>query len=406
MKKILALLLAGCMALALCACGTPAEPADETGSGGDANASANGDTVVIGVFEPLSGDNGAGGKQEVLGMQYANAETPTVDIGGKTYNVKLEVVDNESSNDKAVSAASNLISKNVSIILGSYGSGVSIAASDTFAQAKIPAVGVTCTNPQITEGNDHYFRICFLDPFQGTVLANFAKDELKAEKVYCLGQLGNDYDQGLMNYFKQAAEKLGMECVVESFPTNNSDFTSYLTTAKNEGADVIFAPTSISYAQLIVEQAAAQGIDMPLLASDTWDSNVILGAAKGKDVKVYVTTFYAEGGNAEFEKGFKEWIKSDSTNLSNNGGNDIISAVSVMGYDAYYTALEALKAAGTTNPQDVMAALPGVKYTGITGEISFNEEGDANRDSAFVKTANTESGLWDFVTVQGIDGAQ
>lgn len=109
MKKILALLLAGCMALALCACGTPAEPADETGSGGDANASANGDTVVIGVFEPLSGDNGAGGKQEVLGMQYANAETPTVDIGGKTYNVKLEVVDNESSNDKAVSAASNLI---------------------------------------------------------------------------------------------------------------------------------------------------------------------------------------------------------------------------------------------------------------------------------------------------------
>ena len=218
--------------------------------------------------------------------------------------------------------------------------------------------------------------------------------------------LGNDYDQGLMNYFKQAAEKLGMECVVESFPKNNSDFTSYLTTAKNEGADVIFAPTSISYAQLIVEQAAAQGIDMPLLASDTWDSNVILGAAKGKDVKVYVTTFYAEGGNAEFEKGFKEWIKSDSTNLSNNGGNDIISAVSVMGYDAYYTALEALKAAGTTNPQDVMAALPGVKYTGITGEISFNEEGDANRDSAFVKTANTESGLWDFVTVQGIDGAQ
>ncbi len=108
--------------------------------------------------------------------------------------------------------------------------------------AKIPAVGVTCTNPQITEGNDHYFRICFLDPFQGTVLANFAKDELKAEKVYCLGQLGNDYDQGLMNYFKQAAEKLGMECVVESFPKNNSDFTSYLTTAKNEGADVIFAP--------------------------------------------------------------------------------------------------------------------------------------------------------------------
>lgn len=404
MKKILALLLAGCMAFALCACGTPAEPSSQ-GNQGD-NSTASGDTVVIGVFEPLSGDNGAGGKQEVLGMQYANSVTPTVDIGGKTYNVKLEVVDNESSNDKAVSAASNLISKNVSVILGSYGSGVSIAASDTFGQAGIPAMGVTCTNPQITEGNDHYFRICFLDPFQGTVLANFAKEELDAKKVYCLGQLGNDYDQGLMNYFKQAAEGMGIECVVESFPVNNSDFTSYLTSAKNQGADVIFAPTSISYAQLIVKQAAAQGLDIPLLASDTWDSNVILGAAKGTDVDVYVTTFYAEGGNAEFEKGFKEWIKADNTNLTNNGGNDIISAVSVMGYDAYYTALEALKAAGSTNPADVLAALPKVKYTGVTGEISFNEEGDANRDSAFVKKSNSETGLWEFVTVQGIKDAK
>ena len=287
-------------------------------SGGSASgSSAGGKTIKIGVFEPASGDNGAGGKQEILGMQYANYVQPTVEIGGETYTVELVYADNQSANDKAPSAAQTLVSAGCSVVLGSYGSGVSIAASDTFGDAGVPAIGVTCTNPNVTAGNDYYYRICFLDPFQGTVLANFAKDELKAEKVYCLGQLGNDYDQGLMNYFKQAAEKLGMECVVESFPKNNSDFTSYLTTAKNEGADVIFAPTSISYAQLIVEQAAAQGIDMPLLASDTWDSNVILGAAKGKDVKVYVTTFYAEGGNAEFEKGFKEWIKSDSTNLSN-----------------------------------------------------------------------------------------
>ena len=300
MKKILALLLAGCMAFALAACGTPAEPADD---GGEDTAAA-GDTVVIGVYEPLSGDNGAGGKQEVLGMQYANSVAPTVEIDGKTYNVKLEIADNESSNDKAVSAANTLISKTPSIILGSYGSGVSIAASDTFEQAGIPAMGVTCTNPQVTEGNSHYFRICFLDPFQGTVLANFAKDELGANTVYCLGQLGNDYDQGLLKYFQQAAEEMGMTVITDSFPEGTSDFNSYLTTAKNKGAEVIFAPTSISYAQLIVEQASAQGITMPLLASDTWDSNVILSAAQGKDLSIYVTTFYAEGGNPEFEQGF------------------------------------------------------------------------------------------------------
>ncbi|MDD7288234.1 MAG: ABC transporter substrate-binding protein [Clostridiales bacterium] len=399
MKKILALLLAGCMAFALAACGTPAEPADD---GGEDTAAA-GDTVVIGVYEPLSGDNGAGGKQEVLGMQYANSVAPTVEIDGKTYNVKLEIADNESSNDKAVSAANTLISKTPSIILGSYGSGVSIAASDTFEQAGIPAMGVTCTNPQVTEGNSHYFRICFLDPFQGTVLANFAKDELGANTVYCLGQLGNDYDQGLLKYFQQAAEEMGMTVITDSFPEGTSDFNSYLTTAKNKGAEVIFAPTSISYAQLIVEQASAQGITMPLLASDTWDSNVILSAAQGKDLSIYVTTFYAEGGNPEFEQGFKEWINADSTNLSNNGGDDTIAAVSVMGYDAYFVALEALKAAGSTDPGAVMEALPGVTYSGVSGDISFNEIGDANRTTAFVKTANVSENVWDFVAVQGVE---
>ena len=326
-----------------------------------------------------------------------------MEIDGKTYNVKLEIADNESSNDKAVSAANTLISKTPSIILGSYGSGVSIAASDTFEQAGIPAMGVTCTNPQVTEGNSHYFRICFLDPFQGTVLANFAKDELGANTVYCLGQLGNDYDQGLLKYFQQAAEEMGMTVITDSFPEGTSDFNSYLTTAKNKGAEVIFAPTSISYAQLIVEQASAQGITMPLLASDTWDSNVILSAAQGKDLSIYVTTFYAEGGNPEFEQGFKEWINADSTNLSNNGGDDTIAAVSVMGYDAYFVALEALKAAGSTDPGAVMEALPGVTYSGVSGDISFNEIGDANRTTAFVKTANVSENVWDFVAVQGVE---
>ena len=393
-KRIIALVLVLCLALTLCACG---------GSGDGEKKEASGNkTVVISVYEPLSGDNGAGGKQEVLGMQYANYKFPTVEINGETYDVKLEISDNESSNDKAVSAATKLVSAGASVVLGSYGSSVAIAGSDTFADAGIPAIGVTCTNPQVTLGNDHYFRICFLDPFQGTVLANFAYDELGAQTVYCLGQLGNDYDQGLINYFSEAAKALGMTVITESFPEGNSDFNSYLTNAKNQGADVIFAPTSISYAQLIVEQAAAQDLTIPLVASDTWDSNVVMDAAQGKDLDIYVSTFYAEGGDPEFEAGIKEWINADSTNLSNNGGNDMLAAVTVMGYDAYLTALEALKAAGTTDPGEVMAVLPSVTATGITGEIKFGENGDADRNTAFIKTANTETGVWDFVTVQSV----
>ena len=387
MKKYLALVLAVLMVFSLCACG---------GDGGSGDEKV----IKIGVYEPQTGANGAGGKQEILGMQYANYKCPTVEVGGETYKVELVYADNESANEKAVSAATELIAEGVSVVLGSYGSGVSIAASDTFKEAGVPAIGVTCTNPQVTEGNEHYFRICFLDPFQGTVHANFAKDELKATKVYCLGELGNDYDQGLINYFKEAAEKLGIEVTTESFPKDNSDFTSYLNNAKKAGAEAIFAPVSIQYAQLIVEQADAQGVNIPLLGSDTWDNNTIVGATVGKSTELYVSTFYAEGGNPDFEAGIKEWMNADATRLENNGGNDMLSAVTVMGYDAYMVAIEAIKAADSAEAADVMAALPGVTYTGISGDISFNDTGDANRDAAYIKTANTETGVWDFVAVQ------
>lgn len=361
------------------------------------------DTVKIGVYEPASGDNGAGGKQETLGIQYANSETPTVEIDGKEYTVELDIVDNESSNDKGPSAATQLVSDGVSIVLGSYGSGVSIAASDIFKQGGIPALGVTCTNPQITQGNTHYFRICFLDPFQGTVLANFANDQFEAKKAYVLTKLGDDYSAGLGHYFTEAFEELGGEVVEETFPEGNSDFASYITSAKNAEADVFFAPTSTEAAALIIEQAASQGLEMPIMAGDTWDSNVILNAAQGKDVQIYVTTFYQEGGNAEFDAGMKEFINSDSTNTANNGGDDTIAAVSAMGYDAYYVALEALKAAGSTDPADVNEALWDVTYDGVCGHVEFDENGDAKRDNAYVKTANTETGAWDFVGEQGID---
>ena len=361
------------------------------------------DTVKIGVYEPASGDNGAGGKQEVLGMQYANSITPTVEIGGTEYDVELDIVDNESSNDKGPSAASKLVSDGVSVVLGSYGSGVSIAASDIFKDGGVPAIGVTCTNPQVTQGNTHYFRICFLDPFQGTVLANFAADTFGAKKAYVLTKLGDDYSTGLGFYFTKAFEELGGEVVKGEFPEGNSDFTSYITDAKNEGCDVFFTPTSTEAAANEIEQAAAQGLAIPLLAGDTWDSNVILNAAKGKNVQIYVTTFYQEGGNADFDAGIKEFINGDATNVANNGGDDTIAAVTAMGYDAYFTALEALKAAGTTDPAAVNEALWNVSYDGVSGHIEFDQEnGDAVRDSAFVKVANTETGAWDFVGEQTV----
>ena len=394
MKKLMAAVLALVMVLGLAACG---------GSKSDSQSAQSGNKVVkIGVFEPQTGDNGAGGKQEILGMQYANYVQPTVEIGGETYDVKLEIVDNRTSAENGPSAAAELVNRDVSIVLGSYGSGVSMAGGKVFEEAGIPAIGVTCTNPQVTSDCDVYYRICFTDPFQGPALASYAYDGLGVDTAYVLGMLGSDYDQGLMYYFTEAFEKLGGTVVSDSFPEGTANFVSYINNAKSAGAGVIFAPVSINYAQLIVEAADAQGYEGALLGSDTWDSNMVVESAKGRDVGVYLTTFYQEGGNAEFDKGIKEWINANADAKTNNGGNDMVAAVTAMGYDAYFTALEAIKAAGSTDPKAVLEALPGVSYEGVSGKIEFDEIGDAKRDSAFIKTANTESGVWDFVKIQTV----
>ena len=385
MKKILALVLVLLLAVPFAAM------AEET------------PTVKIGVFEPASGDSGAGGKQEMLGMQYANKETPTVDIGGTTYNVELVYADNGSTTDKAPTAAAELVSKDVSLVLGSYGSSVAMAGGPVFDEAGLAAIGVTCTNPNVTAGNDYYFRICFLDPFQGTVLANYAFSELGAKTAYCLAELGNDYDVGLCHYFQQAFEALGGTVISDTFPTGNSDFTSYLSNATAIGAEVFFCPVSIAYSTQIINQAAGQNVTYPIMGGDTLDSNVVVEAAKGTNVKLYISTFYQEGGSPEFDEGFKAWLNSNSEALTNNGGNDMIAAVSVMGYDAYFVALEALKAAGSTDSKAVNEALWDVTYDGVSGHIAFDEIGDAARDSAYIKTANTADNVWEFVTVQTVE---
>ena len=397
MKKLFALVLALVMALSLVACGGSSSGSGQASSGDSGNK-----VVKIGVFEPQTGDNGAGGKQEILGMQYANYVQPTVEIGGETYDVQLEIVDNRTTAENGPSAASELVNRGVSVVLGSYGSGVSMAGGAIFEEAGIPAIGVTCTNPQVTSDCSVYFRICFLDPFQGTVLANYAYNELGVSTAYVLGMLGSDYDQGLVYYFTEAFEDLGGTVVAESFPEGTANFVSYINNAKSAGAGVIFAPVAINYAQLIVEAADAQGFDGALLGSDTWDSNKVIESAKGKNISAFVTTFYEEGGNEAFDSGIKEWINANADAKTNNGGNDMIAAVTAMGYDAYFTALEALKAAGSTEPKAVLEALPNVSYEGVSGLIKFDDIGDAVRDSAFIKTANTETGAWDFVKVQTV----
>jgi len=388
MKKLLALILVLAMTLSLVGCGKSSNTSSKT--------------VSIGVFEPASGDNGAGGKQETLGMQYANSVTPTVAINGETYNVVLKIVDNQSATDKAPTAAQQLVSDNVSVVLGSYGSGVSMAAAPIFEQAKIPAIGASCTNPAVTQNRPYYFRVCFIDPFQGSVMASFVKDQFNAKKAYVLSMLGEDYGSGLATYFANAFKKEGGNVKAESFPEGTSDFSAYIQNAISYGADVIFAPSSTTYASLIISQAASAGCKIPITAGDTWESSVILDAQKGTNLKVYVSTFFDEndksGVAATFVSGFKAWLNADSQHKTDNGGNDIVAAVSALGYDAYMTAIEAIKIANSTTGENIKNAMPKVSFDGVTGHISFPNGGDAAKSDAFIKQA--DNGVFKFVKRQ------
>ncbi len=359
--------------------------------------------IKIGVFEPTTGYSASGGKKEVLGIKYANHLTPTVDIMGETYKIELEYADNKSDPDTASEAANKLIDSDISLAIGSYGSNVSIAASDIFKNAGIPIIGASCTNIYVTMGNDHYYRICYEDPFQATTLASFASEKFGAKKAYLLGEAGNEYDQGLIVYFEQEFIARGGQVVKDSFPEHNSDFTTYLQKAREFEADVIFIPVSIAYATQIIYQSSNLDIDIPILGSDTLDDNKILEAVKGTSTELYVSSHYHEGGNADFDNEFKEYINNDLELLELNGGNDTISAVSVLGYDAYNVAIEAIKKANSADPAAIRLALPNIAHSGVSGDIIFdNIDGDANRSTAYIIKADPKTVAWYLEKLQEI----
>ena len=393
MKKFLTVLLVVALCLSAFACGAKE----------DANPNGNeveGNVIYIGVFEPTTGENGGGGMQEVLGIRYAHSLFNTVTINGTEYEIQLVEVDNQSDKTAAVTAAQTLISSDVIAVLGSYGSGVSIAAGETFANAKVPAVGVSCTNPQVTEGNDYYFRVCFLDPFQGTVMANYAWEQ-GYTKAAIISQNGDDYSTGLAAYFKIAFEQLGGTIVAEeTYQTNETDFNAILTSVNSSGAEVLFVPSSIQTATLLLPQAKALGVTAHIMAGDTWENETIISdAAEG----VTFSTFFDENNDAneiakEFVAGYKAWLNADPENLKLNGGTDGVAAVSALGFDAYMVVYEALERLTETNSVAMREALVATDYMGVTGSVTFNETGDANKDTAYIK--KVEGGKFVFIKTQ------
>lgn len=392
MKKIIAVVLCLVMALMVfagCSSGTKEN------------------VIKLGVFEPTTGENGAGGMQEVLGARYANQVKPTVTVNGVEYKIQLVEADNQSDKTAAVTAAQSLVSAGVVGVIGSYGSGVSIAAGPTFEKAKIPAIGCSCTNPQVTVGKPYYYRVCFLDPYQGEVMANFAYATQNCKTAAVITQNGDDYSTGLGGYFKEAYLNLGGKVAYEgTYNTNESDFNAILTAAKAANPEVLFIPSSITTAGLIIKQARELGITCPIMAGDTWQNATIMQNAGNNNCNnVYYSTFFSADDKdaAEFVEGFQKYLNSDPKNLELNGNTDAIASVSALGYDTYMSfvhAIESLK--GDVTGEAICNALKTLDFTGVTGRITFDENGDAKKDVAFIESF--VDGNMKLIGFQGADG--
>jgi branched-chain amino acid transport system substrate-binding protein len=332
--------------------------------------------IKIGVFEPLTGANSAGGTDETEGVRLANALYPEV-LGKK---VELVVVDNKSDKVEAANAATVLVQKEkVSAVIGSWGSSLSMSGGPIFAEAKVPAVGASCTNPNVTRGNDFYFRVCFIDPFQGTVMANYAFKNLSARKAAIIREVSNDYSVGLAKYFVDAFTQLTGDpnAIVgeTNYNTGDQDFTAQLTNLKSLHPDVIFAPGNYTESALIIKQARQLGITTPFLGGDTWDVRAFLEVGGDAVEGTVLSTFFAN--DFPINKTSEIFLKEFRAKYGKEP-----AAVSALGFDAYLIILDAIKRAGTADPVKVRDAIAQTKnFEGAAGSITINEERNAVKDA-------------------------
>lgn len=362
--SILALTLVFAMVVAGCG-------GEKPNQSGDASS---GDVIKIGVYEPLTGDNAAGGQMTLEGMQLANKLYPEV-LGKK---VELVVVDNKSERPESANAVARLIDNDkVSVILGSYSSGLAMAGGQVAKDKEVPAIGCSPTSPLVTLDNDYYFRVCFIDPFQGSVMANYAFNELGATKAAIIKENGSDYSVGLARFFYNAFTEAGGEIVADiDYQKGDNDFTAQLGSINSANPEVIFAPGDFGPSALLIKQAREMGIEVPFLGGDTWEVGEFLELG-GAEVEgaTFSSHFTADEPATELTSIFLDEFKKEFPNREAN-------AFAALGFDTYILALDAMNRAESAEPKairDVLAET--ADFVGATGMITLDENGDATKSA-------------------------
>lgn len=345
--------------------------------------SANADTIKIGVYLPITGANAAGGELELDGVKLAYEQQKEV-LGKK---IELVVVDNKSDKVEAANAVKRLISKDkVNAIVGTYGSSLAMAGGDVAEKAGIPMVGTSCTNPMVTQGKKYSFRVCFIDPFQGSGASQYALTELKAKTAACLIEVTTDYSVGLASFFEDHFTKNGGKIVAKlNYQSGDQDFTAQLTEIISKNPDVLYIPANFAEAAIIIRQARELGGKFQILGGDATDnpemSKIAGDAAEGYSFTTFA--YAAEMPNMnDTQKAFTEaWGKLYKDKEPN--------ALAACGYDAYSIIIDAIKRANSADPEKIQEELAKtVDFAGVTGKTTINATHDAEKSIGIVRIAN------------------
>ncbi|MBT8358964.1 MAG: ABC transporter substrate-binding protein [Desulfobacterales bacterium] len=351
-------------------------------------------TIKIGINAPITGDIpkvGEGTKFAAqMWLEDINA-AGGLKVGDKTYKVELVIEDNEAKAESAVKANTKMITEDeVLVIVGPQSSKQAVPAGEVANKYNTPMISPWSTNPKTTKDRPYVFRGCFLDPFQGPVVANFIKNEFGYTKAAVLYDVASDYPKGLAEFFKAAWEDLngaGSVVAYESFTTKDADFSSQLTKIIKSGADVLFTPQYYNEVALIVQQAHQLGWKKPIVGSDSWGSAETVKLC-GKDCYgQFFSTHYAAAG----AKGAtKEFI--DRYNKKHGYIPDDVGALT---WDAIRLVQKAIENYGTItgdlkkDRQGIRDAFAQIKeFQGITGNMTFTEEGDPNKCAVIVRISD------------------
>ncbi|AOH55887.1 ethanolamine utilization protein EutJ [Peribacillus muralis] len=344
-----------------------------SGSGSSDKSSGDGDTIKIGVNLELSGGVASYGQSIAEGLELATEEINKEGIDGK--KIKLIKVDNKSEASEATSGAIKLTSQDqVAAIVGAATSTNSIAQVQIAQDNKVPVISPSGTSPEITFSkdklNDYIFRTSFIDPFQGTVAANFASKEIKAKSAAIYIDSASDYSKGLAAAFKEQFEKNGGKIVAEeAYIAKDTDFRSTLTRLKSAKPDFIFLPGYYEEAGLIVKQARETGLDVPFMGGDGWDSPKLVEIAGAKALNnTFITNHYSSGDPDEKIQNFVSAFKAKYKDKSPDAFN-------ALGYDTGYFLADAIKRAGSADSTKIKEALEKTKNLElVTGTFTLDEK--------------------------------